>query len=185
MPDIDRLIALLADKGGTQYGGEAVSQREHALQSAWLAEKAGASASIIAASLLHDVGHLLHHLGDNPAERGVDDRHEAIAGKQLRALFGAAVAEPVRLHVDAKRWLCATDPGYAATLSPSSVRSLALQGGPFAPAAADAFIAVPFAADAVRLRRWDDGAKIAGLETPPLTHFRRYLAEAAGAAAAG
>jgi phosphonate degradation associated HDIG domain protein len=183
MLDIDRLIDLLADKGGAQYGGEAVSQREHALQSAWLGEKAGASASLIAASLLHDVGHLLHQLGDNPAEHGVYDRHEAIAGKQLRALFGAAVAEPIRLHVDAKLWLCATDPGYAATLSPASVRSLALQGGPFAPAEADAFIAAPFAADAVRLRRWDDDAKIAGLETPPLAHFRRYLADAKAAAA--
>jgi phosphonate degradation associated HDIG domain protein len=184
MPDIDRLIALLAEKGGAQYGGEAVSQREHALQTAWLAEEAGASASLIAAALLHDLGHLLHRFGENPAERGVDDRHEAIAGKQLRTLFGAAVAEPVRLHVDAKRWLCATEPGYAAMLSPASVRSLALQGGPFAAAEADPFIAGPFAADAVRLRRWDDEAKIAGLETPPLAHFRRYLADAVSAAAA-
>jgi [1-hydroxy-2-(trimethylamino)ethyl]phosphonate dioxygenase len=178
---IEQLLNLMATQGGRQYGGEAVSQREHALQAAFLAETEGAPASLVAAALLHDIGHMLHKEGDDAAARGVDDRHEALGGKQLRRLFGPAVSEPVRLHVDAKRYLCTSDAGYFATLSPASVRSLALQGGPFSAAEAADFIARPYAADAVRVRRWDEAAKVAGRATPPLAHFRRHI-EAALAA---
>jgi phosphonate degradation associated HDIG domain protein len=172
---IDALIDLLATKGEALYGGEAVTQREHALQAAALAVAEDAPSALIVAALCHDLGHLLHRFGASAADRGIDDHHEAIGGKALAQLFGPEVSEPVRLHVDAKRWLCASDSAYAATLSPASVQSLALQGGPFDPVAAAAFIERPFAREAVRLRRWDDDAKVAGLATPSLADFRPYL----------
>jgi len=161
--------------GGTEYGGERVTQLEHALQCAALAEASGADAALISAALLHDLGHLLHDLGPEAAGRGVDDRHEVLGGDWLARWFGEDVAAPVRLHVDAKRYLTAVDPGYFAMLSPESVRSLALQGGPFSDSAAAEFIARRHAAAAVRLRRWDEAAKIPGRPAPGLAHFVRYL----------
>lgn len=175
MHAIDRLLTLLSAKGGAQYGEEAVTQLEHALQCAALAEAEGAPAASVAAALLHDIGHLLHRHGDSPALRGIDDRHEALGGKALGRDFAAAVAEPVRLHVAAKRYLCAADPEYFARLSPASVRSLALQGGPMAAEEAARFPALPHAEAAIRVRQWDDAAKVRGRKTPPLEHYRAVL----------
>ena len=182
MSPIDRIFERFDKHGGNDYGGERVRQLEHALQCATLAETEGAPATLIAAALLHDIGHLIHDLGRAPAARGIDDRHEALGEEWLAHWFGDAVTAPVRLHVDAKRYLTATDAGYFATLSAGSVRSLALQGGPFSAAAAAEFIALPYAAEAVRLRRWDEAAKVPGQTTPGLAHFRRYI-EASLAAA--
>lgn len=182
MSAIERLLALLATKGGAQYGEEAVSQLQHALQCAALAEEEGAEGSTVAAALLHDIGHLLHKLGKSPARRGIDDRHEALGGKTLLRDFGAAVAGPVRLHVAAKRWLCAAEPDYFARLSPASVRSLMLQGGPMTAEEAARFLALPYAEAAIRVRRWDDAAKVRGKKTPPLEHYRAVLEAASGAA---
>jgi len=173
---IDSILDLLEREGGRQYGGEAVSQREHALQCAWLAEAEEAPPALIAAALLHDIGHLLDKQGDQPALRGIDDRHELIGHRHLLRAFGPAVAEPVGLHVAAKRHLCGADPGYFALLSAGSVRSLALQGGAFTRAECEAFAALPHAAAAVRLRRWDEAAKVAGLATPPVSRYRAALA---------
>lgn len=175
MTGIDDIIDLLTERGGRQYGGEPVSEFEHALQCATAAEEAGAPSALIVASLLHDIGHLVHDLGPLPAERGVDDRHERQGEAWLARWFGPEVTAPVRLHVDAKRYLCTAEPGYFSALSRASVRSLELQGGPFTAEAARAFIAQPRAEDAVRLRRWDETAKIRGKETPPLEHFRPHL----------
>jgi [1-hydroxy-2-(trimethylamino)ethyl]phosphonate dioxygenase len=175
MTAIDELLDLLEIEGGRQYGGESVSQREHALQCARLAEVEGAPPSLVAAALLHDIGHLLHSQGPRPALRGIDDRHELVGHKHLLRALGPEVAEPVRLHVPAKRYLCATEPSYFALLSAGSVRSLALQGGAFNPSEAEAFAAQPYAAAAVRVRRWDEAAKIPGLATPPLAHYRAAL----------
>jgi len=172
---VDRLIELLRIRGARQYGGERVSQCEHALQSALLATRENAPAALIAAALLHDIGHLLHEEGEQPALRGIDDRHETFGADYLLSAFGPAVAEPVRLHVPAKRYLCATDPFYFARLSPGSVRSLALQGGPFTAEQAAEFQTLPCAADAVRVRRWDEAAKVPGLPTPDLEHYRATL----------
>lgn len=169
--DIAQITSLLATRGDDLYGGEAVSQRAHALQCANLAEQAGASPALITASLLHDLGHLLHQLGDDPAAQGRDDVHQYIALPFLRGLFGEAVLAPIRLHVDAKRYLCRVDAGYLAGLSPASRRSLELQGGIFSAGEADAFTREPYAADAVALRHWDDQAKTPGLATPDLAHF--------------
>ena len=172
---VDQLIELLRTKGTRQYGGERVSQCEHALQMASLAVREDAPVALLAAALLHDIGHLLHEEGEQPALRGVDDKHEEIGAGHLLPAFGPAVAEPVRLHVPAKRYLCATDPGYFACLSPGSVRSLALQGGPFTPAQVAEFQALPYAADAVRVRRWDEAAKVPGRATPMLEQYRATL----------
>ena len=172
---VDQLIELLHTKGTRQYGGERVSQCEHALQTAALAEQENAPSALIAAALLHDIGHLLHEEGEQPALRGIDDQHEAIGADYLLPAFGPAVADPVRLHVPAKRYLCATDPGYFACLSPGSVRSLALQGGPFTSQEVAEFRALPFAEDAIRIRRWDEAAKVPGRATPMLRQYRATL----------
>jgi predicted HD phosphohydrolase len=147
-----------------------VTQLAHALQAASLAEAETAEPALVAAALLHDVGHLL-------AKRraGDDDRHEEIGAALLERVFGPEVAEPVRLHVGAKRWLCAAEPGYFATLSAESVRSLELQGGPFDDQEAAAYARLPFAAAATRLRRWDDLAKNPAATPRPLAHFRPLL----------
>jgi [1-hydroxy-2-(trimethylamino)ethyl]phosphonate dioxygenase len=174
MSAVDGIFAVYLDKGSNAYGGERVNQLEHALQTAMLAEQSGADAALIVASLLHDYGHLIHDLGEGVARRGIDDRHEISGAAKLSAFFGDAVTMPIKLHVEAKRYLCATDPEYMKLLSPGSSRSLSLQGGPFAPAEADAFIKHPFADCAAKLRRWDESAKKLGLQTPSLEHFRAY-----------
>ena len=171
--DIEKLFSA---HGHIEYSGENVTQLEHALQAAQLAEAQGAGDALVTAALLHDLGHLLNLQGDSPTARGIDDQHQYYAIPFLRPLFPPAVIEAIRLHVDAKRALCALEPEYYEALSPDSKRSLTLQGGVFARGEADAFMARPFAPDAVRVRRWDDAAKVPGHPTPPLS---RYLAIAA------
>ena len=165
---------LFARRGGEQYSGEPVTQLQHALQSAAQGEAEGASDALVTAALLHDLGHLLHDLGETPSLRGVDDIHQYRALPFLRGLFGDAVLDPIRLHVDAKRYLCATRPGYHDGLSDDSRRSLLLQGGTFTGEEAGRFLRLPGALDAVRLRVWDDLAKDADRLTPPLAHFLQY-----------
>jgi phosphonate degradation associated HDIG domain protein len=172
---VDRLIGLIAAKGIRQYGGERVSQCEHALQCAFLAEREGVPETVVTAALLHDIGHLLHEAGEGLALRSINDRHEELGAEYLLGVFGRAVAEPVRLHVAAKRYLCATSPGYFGCLSAASVRSLELQGGPFNADEGAAFRSIPFAEQAVRIRLWDDAAKLPGRETPPIKHYRATL----------
>lgn len=172
---VDRLFETLSSAGRAQYGQERVSQLEHALQAGLAAEAAGAAPALIGAALLHDIGHLVHQLGENAALRGIDDKHEAIGGKLLAKWFAPGLSQPVALHVDAKRYLCAVESGYFASLSPASVRSLELQGGRFDAVGAVAFLAHPHAEAAVSLRRWDEAAKVAGARTPDLEHFRPYL----------
>jgi phosphonate degradation associated HDIG domain protein len=167
----DDIAFLFARRGGEQYSGEPVTQLEHALQTALLAEQAGADDGLVTASLLHDLGHLVHDLGASPTLRGVDDVHQHLAIPFLRGLFPDTVLGAIGGHVDAKRYLCATRPGYEDSLSADSKRSLQLQGGVFSVAQAADFIARPGSAEAVRLREWDDQAKVGNLATPPLAHF--------------
>ena len=173
------IVTLYESRGHEQYDGEPVTQLEHALQSAHLAEQEGAGSALITAALLHDIGHLLHDFGDTPSMKGLDDVHQYRCLPFLRSLFGPATLEPIRLHVDAKRFLCAREPDYHGALSADSRRSLQLQGGIFDAAQADEFERKPFALDAVRLRRWDDTAKAADLPVPGLAHFTRHLDAAA------
>ncbi len=168
---IDDICVLFERHGDRMYSGEPVTQLQHALQTAHAAEVSGADAALVTAALLHDLGHLLNDQGETPTARGIDDVHQYAALPFLRPLFVDEVLEPIRLHVEAKRYLCATRTGYGDALSADSVRSLALQGGMHQPSEASAFIALPGAEAAVRLRQWDDAAKLAGIDTPPLAHF--------------
>lgn len=172
---VDEIIAIYGQGGDSRYSEEAVSQLEHALQSAQLAEDEGANDALIGASLLHDIGHLLHDLGRHPAARGVDDRHESLGGIWLDQRFSSDVSGPVKLHVAAKQYLCAVDPQYWSGLSEASRTSLELQGGIFPQERAQRFIESRHGRDAVSLRRWDDRAKEVGRRTPDLEHYRPLL----------
>jgi gamma-butyrobetaine dioxygenase len=172
---VDEIFRVFAEYGAEQYLGEQVSMTEHMLQSAHAAELEGAPPRLVAAALLHDYGHFIHDLPEDSADHGIDTRHEEVGYAFLAEHFGDAVAEPIRMHVAAKRYLCAVEPAYLAELSPASVHSLELQGGPFDPGEIAAFEASPYAEDAVRLRRWDDVGKVPGLPTPELEHFRPVL----------
>lgn len=154
-----------------RYGLSDVNQLQHALQSAWLAETTGEAASLVSAALLHDIGHMIHDLGENPAAEGIDDTHETRAAVWLEPLFPRAVTEPIRLHVAAKRYLCSKDQSYLAKLSDDSVLSLSVQGGPMNDEERAAFERVPFFNEAVRLRIIDDRAKDPKARPPSLAHY--------------
>lgn len=167
----EEIGTILATRGHSQYGCEAVTQLEHALQCAYLAEQAKASPASIAAALLHDFGHLVHPLGDDAASQGINDRHEYRVIPYLQPLFPLEVTEPIRMHVAAKRYLCAVESQYFSQLSSASQHSLSLQGGIFSPEEVEKFRQSPHAAAAIQLRRWDEAAKIPNLFTPDLDHF--------------
>jgi gamma-butyrobetaine dioxygenase len=175
MKVVDRIFALFREKGNGAYFGESVTETEHALQCAHLAERAGAAPELVAAALLHDLGHLLHGLPEDVAERGIDARHEEGGAAWLRSHFPAAVVDPVRLHVAAKRYLCAVEPAYLDGLSEASRRSLLLQGGPMSPEERRGFERETHSRAAVAVRRWDDAAKVPGLAVPGTEHYRARL----------
>ncbi|MFM6991521.1 MAG: phosphonate degradation HD-domain oxygenase [Rhodoferax sp.] len=177
---LSQVTDLLQTRGQNQYGMEAVSQLEHALQCADLAEKAGETPETIVAALLHDLGHMLaaQHEGLADIDTSKDDLHQFMALPFLRGLFGEAVLEPIRMHVDAKRYLCLIEPSYWSSLSPASKHSLEQQGGVFTETEAQAFMAQPFAGEAVRLRRYDDLAKTPLKVVPSLAHYGFYMNQA-------
>jgi predicted HD phosphohydrolase len=164
---VDRLLVPLLTRGGSAYLGEPVTQLQHALQTAALASEADAAPALIVGALLHDVGWLLGAGDADHAERGAAYLSESLPG---------AATEPVRLHVEAKRWLCSTSPGYRDLLSVESRRTLERQGGWMSASERVAFEAGAWAADAVRLRRWDDEAKVPGRLVPDLGHWRSVVA---------
>ncbi|MFM7437693.1 MAG: HD domain-containing protein, partial [Snowella sp.] len=153
-PTLFDLLEILRSRGHEQYGGEAVTQLEHALQCATLAQENQASPELITACLFHDLGHLVHNLGENAAEKGVDDRHEYRTIPWLKPLFPEAVIEPIRLHVEAKRYLCAVDLDYFDSLSVNSQQSLRLQGGIFSTQEVEVFLTLPYTQEAIQLRKW-------------------------------
>jgi phosphonate degradation associated HDIG domain protein len=179
----DALLEIYGLRATARYGLSHISQLQHALQSGARAQADGESAEFVVAALLHDVGHMIHDLGEDPAHAGVDDRHEARAAAWLARWFGDGVIRPVALHVAAKRYLCATQRDYLERLSEDSVRSLALQGGPMSAAEAAAFEADPGCAAAVRLRIIDDLAKDPAATPPPFEHFLPVVEQARTAAA--
>ncbi|MCA8999163.1 MAG: HD domain-containing protein [Planctomycetaceae bacterium] len=175
MTPIEEILELFARHGDSEYGGEAVTQLEHGLQAATLAEQEDAAPDLIVAALLHDIGHLLHDLPVDAPEQGIDDHHETAGMNYLKNKFPASVTEPIRMHVAAKRYLCAAEPGYSQTLSEPSVVSLNLQGGQMSLKEMQEFEQSPYWKEAVSLRRWDDAAKDPDLKTPPLEHFAKYM----------
>lgn len=171
---IAEITHLLGEHGATRYG-ENVSQLEHALQTAQLAADDKQSDTLIAACLLHDIGHL--HYAEGLASRGIDGEHEHIGADWLRPYFSEAVTEPIRWHVAAKRYLCNKEDGYWDTLSLASKRSLQLQGGPYTDEEASEFENKAFYQDAVQLRRYDDFGKIEDMQTQPLNSYLKLLEE--------
>jgi len=171
----ETVVELMISRGGESYFGEPVTVLEHCLQGAFFAAQAGSSDDLVIAALLHDVGHLLHRGGEDVADHGVDTQHEELGNQLLSAHLPAAVTEPIRLHVAAKRYLCFADSAYWNALSPSSVLSLRLQGGPMSSEEAEAFLALPFARDAITLRHWDDEAKIPELAVPGIDSYLPQL----------
>ena len=176
LPDVDAVLGLYARFGAETYG-EDVTQTAHALQCAALAEAEQAPEALVAAALLHDVGHLVHLAdgGHDADADGVDDDHESVGSRALASLFGPEVTAPIALHVAAKRYRSAVEPGYADRLSEASVRSLALQGGPLDDESAARFASLPGADAAIRLRGWDDTGKVRGLVVVDLAHYRPLL----------
>ncbi len=175
MTVMDQVLAIYGERGAHAYFGEPVSVIEHGLQAAYFAAAEAAPPALIIAALLHDIGHLVDAVPDDIAEWKTDAGHERVGALWLAQRFPAAVSEPVRLHVPAKRYLCATDEHYFGRLSPASMTTLKLQGGPMSADEAAHFLREPYHRDAVRVRRWDDRGKIAGLVTPALADYRAVI----------
>ena len=171
---INHIFSLYRDHGDLEYG-ERVTITEHCLQCAVFAERAGADQTMIATAFLHDIGHFVHGLDEDIAERGIDGCHEEAGAAALQQWFGAEVCEPVRLHVPAKRYLCTTDPDYFDTLSPASVLSLQVQGGPFSDSECSAFEQNPHYQRAIELRRFDELGKEPDMQTPDFEYYRPML----------
>lgn len=169
----DILFEFMARHGQSTYD-ESVTQLEHALQAATLARQSGAEAELVVGALLHDIGHFLTEETDGDFQQE-DWEHERIGAEQLRPFVGDAVLEAIRLHVPAKRYLCTVDDDYYRGLSPASQRSYQLQGGQMSDDERAAFEAIPHYQAAVQVRRWDDGAKVSGLQTPGLEDFREEV----------
>ncbi|HEY2807830.1 MAG TPA: HD domain-containing protein [Steroidobacteraceae bacterium] len=172
---VGQILDLYGARGAGAYFGERVSMTEHGLQAAHFAQAERAPEALILAALLHDVGHLLEDVPDAIEDWRADARHEEVGARWLARRFGPEVSEAVRLHVPAKRYLCATDAGYFAMLSPASVHTLGLQGGPMKAAEVALFAKEPYHREAVRVRRWDDQGKVAGLKTAALDEYARLI----------
>lgn len=171
----DEILAIFSKRGSGAYFGEDVSMTEHALQAAYFARAAAAPPPLVVAALLHDIGHLIEDVPDDLADWTSDAHHEQIGGHWLAKRFRPEVSEPVRLHVPAKRYLLATDDRYFAKLSPASVVTLKLQGGPMSALEVAQFQTEPYGQDAVLIRQFDDRGKVAGLKTPGLTDYRSMI----------
>lgn len=177
--DQDNIVAFIGDifarRGSESYMGEAVTMSQHMLQSAVLAQKANAPDTLVAAALLHDIGHYTSEFPEDSLASGQDNYHESAGADVLKPFFPKAVTEPIELHVAAKRYLCAVNDNYFSRLSPASVQSLNVQGGPMSQDEVDAFRQHEFYEDALRLRVWDDEGKVADMQTPAFEDFAPLL----------
>jgi len=173
---VAELERLFTEQGASEYLGEPVTQAAHMLQSAARARTEAADDALVAAALLHDVGHFIGAISGAELMAGTDNRHSHAGADWLARWFPEQVTEPVRLHVAAKRYLCAVEPGYFDRLSAASVYTLGVQGGPMSAEEAAAFEAGRYAAQAVALRRWDEAAKDPHADVPEFSHYRALLA---------
>ena len=175
----ETIVAFLGDivarRGEESYLGEPVTIGQHMLQAAHLAESEAAGDELVAAALLHDIGHYTNEFGEDYIEQGIDNQHDEAGAEVLERFFPPRVTECVRLHVAAKRFLCATDPTYYGKLSDASVKTLALQGGPMSAFEAEAFRKHPHFEEAVRVRLWDEAAKAPGMRVPGFEHYTALL----------
>jgi [1-hydroxy-2-(trimethylamino)ethyl]phosphonate dioxygenase len=171
----EQLLSIYSIRGAVTYFGEPVTTLEHSLQAAYFAQSCDAPDALIIAALLHDIGHLIDPARDDIADWKLDARHEVSGSRWLATRFGPEVSEPVRLHVPAKRYLCATDAGFFGRLSGASIQTLKLQGGPMSDAEIMVFETEPYFREAIRLRQWDDQGKVAGLATPPFSHYGEII----------
>lgn len=176
----DEVRALVETRGAGEYFGEPVSVGQHGLQAAHFARLERADETLVAAALLHDVGHLLDEAPSDIADWHADARHERIGGEWLARRFGPAVSDPVRLHVAAKRYLCTVSPGYLARLSPASVLTFGLQGGPMSAGEAESFRGERYFREALRVRLWDDRAKVPGLAVAGIAEYLPFIVRLAG-----
>ena len=177
MKVVHEVAAIYAARGGGAYFGERVSMTEHGLQAAYFAQQCDAAPALIVAALLHDIGHLLEAVPDDLSDWISDAHHESVGARWLAQRLRPEVSEPVRLHVAAKRYLCAIDPAYLARLSPASVHTLKLQGGAMSALEVSQFESERYFRDAVRVRGWDDDGKVAGLQTPALDSYSALIAQ--------
>ncbi len=169
------LAEVIGRRGAESYLGETVTMAEHMLQAAYLAEEMDGSDEMVAAALLHDIGHYTGEFPEDALDQGIDNCHEEAGAAVVERFFPPVVTDCVRHHVAAKRYLCATDPAYHDRLSAASVHSLGLQGGPMDAEEAAAFRAQPHLDEILQVRRWDEAAKIPGRKTPPLDHYLPVL----------
>jgi phosphonate degradation associated HDIG domain protein len=175
---VDFLIDIFNSKGDELYGGEEVTQLQHGLQAAYFAEQENASNDLVVAALLHDIGHLLHELPDNATEQGIDDVHEALGAQFLATYFNDLIVDVVKLHVEAKRYLCLVEPGYYSTLSSTSKASLLLQGGIMSSTEKELFEHHTYYQEAVMARKWDDLAKDPAIVTRPIESYKTNIFKA-------
>jgi phosphonate degradation associated HDIG domain protein len=172
---VDAIAEIFARRGSVSYLGEQVTMAEHMLQAAALAEGEGAAPEQVVAALLHDLGHFTRRSGERLLAEGSDNQHEEAGARFLAPFFPAAVVEPIRWHVAAKRYLVATDSDYAARLTDASLYTLELQGGPMTEAEVVGFKTLPHLEACLRVRRWDDAAKVPGCPVPGFEHYRALL----------
>jgi predicted HD phosphohydrolase len=175
----DTIVAFIGDifnrRGAESYLGEDVTMSEHMLQGVTLAQEEDAGDILIAAALLHDIGHYTNEFPEDALAQGTDNHHEEAGARVIAGFFPPIVTDCIRWHVAAKRYLCATDPGYFSRLSAASVHTLSLQGGPMSASEAAGFAQQKNLDAILRVRVWDDAGKVAGAATPAFEAFAPLL----------
>lgn len=172
---VDFILDLFARHGAEEYMGEPVSMAQHMEQSAACAKADDAEEALVIAALLHDIGHFVGDFPIDALEKGIDNYHESAGAQFLQSYFPATVTEPIRLHVAAKKYLCAVDQNYFDRLSAASKQSLQVQGGAMTLAETKQFESNPYHHRAIKLRLYDDDGKVAGLEIKPVSSFKDRL----------
>ena len=172
---VDFILDLFERRGAEEYLGESVSMSQHMEQSAACAVADNATAELVVALLLHDIGHLVGDFAVEALENDIDACHEDAGANFLAPYFPKTITEPIRLHVAAKKYLCAVDDQYLNRLSDASINSLNLQGGPMTASEVKLFEANPHHLAAVKARHYDDDGKVSGLDIRPIKDYRGQL----------